>query len=192
MRNRAPLEGLLLVASIACQASPRAEQQLAPPAPRRAGPFACAGSECRQRQPRLPDSGEWRCAERAHVVWCAGGEPASGVVPGASDASFRCGARWGDKSDAKERVCIDRRPDHPDAAPDDYECRYEQERGLARVCRQGRGAIEAALAPLALPACWLDGDCPSQRCDRGACLCQSDAECRRGRCREGVCAETAP
>src|SRR3954470_16663410 len=30
--------------------------------------------------PRLPDTGEWRCADRGHVVWCTGGEPAAGVV----------------------------------------------------------------------------------------------------------------
>jgi hypothetical protein len=192
VRASALVEGLLLALSIGCQASPRAERrQLEPPAPRRAGAFACSAGECRQPQPRLPDTGEWRCAERAKVVWCAGGEPAAGVVPGAPDARFQCAARWGGGT-VTERVCIDRRPDYPDGARDDYDCRYDQERGLARVCRKQRAATGPAFSPLALPACWLDRDCPSQRCDRGACACRADADCERGRCRDGLCAEAQP
>lgn len=125
LRARALSETLLLVTCAACLTEPRREPPLPPPGARRAGELVCAGELCRQEHPRLPDTGEWRCAEREKQVWCAGGEPAAGVVPGAPDPSFRCGDRWGSRAEAGERVCVDSRPDYPKGARDEYDCAYQ-------------------------------------------------------------------
>jgi len=163
-------------------------------APRAASRFACQGGTCRQQQPRLPDTGEWRCAESKHVVWCAGGEPAAGVVGGPPDRHFRCGPRWG--TGAGERVCIERQPDYPGDPSLSYQCRFEQEQGVARVCRSTDAKVDAKaggdLAERALPACWLDRDCPSGTCDRGACRCAAPGDCQTGRCANGLCLEASP
>jgi hypothetical protein len=113
------------------------------------------------------------------------------VVAGPPDASFRCGKRWGGKP--AERVCIDRHPDYPSPAGV-YRCRFQQERGSSRLCRLG-SATDSGPTPLAesaIAACFLDRDCPSQRCDRGSCGCASDAECRLGRCEGARCVEVQP
>ena len=194
------LELLLLAASVGCQppqsrahkptAASSAKSPLARAVvPRAASRFACAGRRCRQEHPRLPDTGEWRCAERGHVVWCAGGEPAAAVVTGPPDPSFRCGPRWGSGS---ERVCIDRQPDYPDGQREAYQCGFEQERGIARVCGPADASSSAELLARAVPACWLDRDCASGACDRGACRCSRATDCRMGRCESGVCAEAEP
>jgi hypothetical protein len=156
-------------------------------APRPAGRFSLQGGKLRQEHPRLPDTGEWRCAERARVVWCAGGEAAAGVVPGPPDPGFRCGPRWGQRDGERERVCIDEHPDYP--GNDTYQCSFEQERGIARVCRAEPSAPATALAPYAVAACWLDRDCPAGRCDRGACACVTQADCQSGHCQRGMCVE---
>lgn len=158
--------------------------------PRAASRFACQNGKCRQAQPRLPDTGEWRCADLGHVVWCAGGEPAAGVVSGPPDARFRCGPRWG--ANQAERVCIDRHPDYPDNQRDTFKCSFEQERGVARVCQSGEAWPGAELAASAVPACWLDRDCASGGCDRGACRCAAAGDCQTGRCVSGVCVEATP
>jgi hypothetical protein len=179
------------------QAEPTAHLQTTAPStltpllvPRAAGRFTCEAGKCLQEQPRLPDTGEWRCADRGHVVWCAGGEPAAGVVKGPPTPGYRCGVRWG--STAGERVCIDEHPDYPEGQPENLRCGFEQELGSVRVCQLGEPWRGPALGPGALPACWLDRDCPSGMCDRGACSCQSDAACQLGRCQAGVCAEAKP
>lgn len=205
MRLRASLaliELLALTTSVGCKTTARAApthhgsasnatpSALTPLlAPRAAGRFSCRGGTCRQEQPRLPDSGEWRCADRGHVVWCAGGEPAAGVVKGPPTPAYRCGARWGSSG---ERVCLDEHPDYPEGQPENLRCSFEQEQGSTRVCKVGEPWRGPALSAGAVPACWLDRDCPSGTCDRGACTCQADADCRSGRCRGGVCAEVAP
>ena len=202
MRKRARLallELLLLTAGVGCKPAAKSEPNVAASAtsrlqralaPRAAGRFKCREGQCRQQQPRLPDTGEWRCAERAHVVWCAGGEPAAGVVSGRVDPGFRCGARWGHAP--AERVCIDRHPDYPDETGD-FDCSFEQERSIVRVCRaNARIAAPLPAQERALPACWLDRDCPSGACDRGVCTCNADPQCQTGRCRAGVCAEGKP
>ena len=77
------------------------------PPPRRvalASPFVCSGETCTQRHVRLPDDGEWRCAERDGVVWCAGGEPAAGVVSVSTVRGYRCGERRGTTPDRKSVV----------------------------------------------------------------------------------------
>jgi hypothetical protein len=201
--------GLLLelaaVAALAlcsgCQArSSQHEQRAAPAAssagarlgrllaPQTAGRFACAGEVCSQPYPRLPDSGEWRCADSGGVVWCAGGEPAAGVAPGAPSPGYRCGVRFG-AGLAPERVCIDRHPDYPFDQVSGYACSFAQERGMTRVCKRASAPATTPLAPNALPACWLGKDCRSGECDRGSCRCATDQQCEAGRCRLGVCSE---
>ena len=189
---------LLLLPVLGCQQAagkqkavqPRASTSAAPVSlqPRPASSFSRDGAEYVQLHPRLPDSGEWRCAERGQVVWCAGGEPAAGVVTGPADAAYLCGKRWGQTG--PERVCVDRHPDYPPEAGEQA-CRFEQERGIQRRCRAASEPPAAALASGALPACWLDRDCPAGRCDRGSCACQADQDCLVGRCRSGSCVEVA-
>jgi hypothetical protein len=184
VRSLALLESVLLLASIGCQSASPAEQKLPPAPTRMAGKFVCRGDDCRQEQPRLPDTGEWRCAEHGKVVWCAGGEPAAGVVAGAPDLGFRCAVRWGKSALSGERVCIDRSPDYPNGARAAYDCAYDQELSMARVCKKS-AALAEPLPPGAEPACWLSKDCPSGRCDRGVCSCQADADCVHGHCKPG-------
>ena len=86
-----------------------------------------------------------------------------------------------------ERVCIDRHPDYPAGTGDAYACRYEQERVTTRVCRKSAGVRSPSLPESATPACWLDTDCRSQSCDRGACRCTGDEACEDGRCARGLC-----
>jgi hypothetical protein len=198
MRGRLrSLELALLLCCFGCQRpkgeQPRPSQASAPRtlgpllAPRLAGRLRPSEGELRQQHPRLPDTGEWRCAERDRVVWCAGGEPAAGVVAGPPDPAFRCGPRWGNQP--PERVCIDEHPDYSDA----YACAFEQERGVARVCRPSASNAELARLPAhALPACWLDRDCPAQRCERGVCGCSAASDCLAGRCEHGLCVEARP
>ncbi|HYJ08180.1 MAG TPA: hypothetical protein VEX18_04210 [Polyangiaceae bacterium] len=191
-------ELLVSLLVLACQEPARAEKPTRPRpgavtstsvnvAPRAASSFAAHGGMFVQRHPRLPDSGEWRCADRAGVVWCAGGEAAAGVVAGPLDPAFRCGKRWGNAGSG-ERVCIDRQPDYPSGGA--RECRFEQTRGIERWCESASSGEPAReLDARALPACWLDKDCGSGRCDRGSCRCESDADCELGRCTSGHCVE---
>jgi hypothetical protein len=199
------LHELAFVAALAlcfgCQNRSSQQQQRAAPAtssagvrlsqllaPQAAGRFACAGDVCSQPYPRLPDSGEWRCADSGGVVWCAGGQRAAGVAPGAPSAGYRCGVRFGAGS-AAERVCIDRQPDYPQDQAGAYTCSFAQERGMTRVCKRASPPATTPLASNALPACWLGKDCRSGQCDRGSCRCAADQDCDVGRCRLGVCAE---
>jgi hypothetical protein len=191
-------EALWLTSSVGCQQPRRAEPKPLRPAasasaalqvalaPRPAGRFLPQGGKLRQEHPRLPDTAEWRCAEHGKVVWCAGGEAAAGVVSGPPDPGYRCGPRWGT---AGERVCIDEHPDYPS---DGYQCAFEQELSIARVCQRAEAWQGAALPPRALPACWLDRDCPAGRCDRGACGCGADQDCQSGRCQGGACVRVLP
>jgi hypothetical protein len=210
MRARPVRVELLLVAlSVGCQqayessspphaaASPSSENRLTRElAPRAASRFQERDGKQRQEYPRLPDTGEWRCAERGSVVWCAGGEAAAGVVSGPPDRGYRCGPRW-DRDDG-ERVCIDEHPDYP--APSGtprgdgkrQRCRFEQEQGIVRVCELAAAYEGLALPARAVPACWLDRDCPSGHCDRGACSCGSEQDCKSGRCAGGFCVEAKP
>lgn len=158
--------------------------------PRPAGAFSCGPEACVQRHPRLPDTGEWLCADSHGVVWCAGGDGAAGVVAGPADPGYRCGPRWG--TGFGQRVCIDRQPDCP-AEAGDYSCRFEQERGVSRVCRlEPQAPGSKPLAAGALPACFVDQDCPSKRCDRGSCRCASNADCTLGSCSDGSCVGARP
>ena len=211
MRARLVLVELLLVAlSVGCKQTQKGQPSYAAAsasaaneltrvlAPRAASRFQVrpGDGKMRQAQPRLPDTGEWRCAERGRVVWCAGGEAAAGIVSGPPDRRYRCGPRWG--SQDGERVCIDEHPDYPGPSGSpggdgkSQQCKFEQEQSLARVCEPGAPYDGPALPAHALAACWLDRDCPSGHCERGACGCSSAADCTLGSCTGGVCVEVKP
>jgi hypothetical protein len=133
--------------------------------PVEASAFSCDGGRCMQRHVRLPDDGEWRCAERDGVAWCAGGEPAAGVVRAPAERGFVCGVRRGPTA---ERVCVDESPDVPGDEPGRYRCRFLQERGTQRECVEEAVQVRAVVARGA-PDCWLDADCAPGACDRGRC-----------------------
>lgn len=160
--------------------------------PRASSPFACKSKVCRQAYPRLPSSGDWRCAERAGTVWCVGGEPAAGVVAGSGEVGFRCGPRWGSHPPSvRERVCIDHQPEYPD---DDEvrRCSFEQEQGIVRVCKSEPVEPAPRLDAAVVAACWVDLDCFSRHCERGACSCVADSYCQVGTCQDGYCKEPKP
>ena len=162
MRSSAAF-GALVFAAIGCAGDVAPHE----PPPRRvalASPFVCSGETCTQRHVRLPDDGEWRCAERDGVVWCAGGEPAAGVVSSSSVRGYRCGERRGT---LRERVCVDATPDYPDGGARAFRCRFEQERGIVRTCTRAPGTLRPP-RPGSAANCWVDADCPG-RCDRGTC-----------------------
>ena len=133
---------------------------------REASEFVCEGERCVQRHPRLPDTGEWRCAEREGVVWCAGGEPAAGVVALPPSRGYTCGERRKSERGRRERVCVDAAPDYPSDRAGEFSCRFT-ERG-ERECVRRASALKPLARP-AMPNCWLDADCESARCDRGTC-----------------------
>jgi hypothetical protein len=192
-------ELLLLIASSGCQtagdeparptgaASASAARLREALAPRATSPFVCDAEACRQEYPRLPDTGQWTCAERGRIVWCVGGEPAAGVVGGPPDTHFRCGQRFGQSK--PERVCVDEQPEYP-ASAESFACRFEQESGLTRVCRRARAEGGPFGGEPVVPACWYDKDCASGACDRGACTCSKADDCERGRCAAGRCVES--
>ena len=139
-----------------------------------ASDFVCAGERCTQRHVRLPDDGEWRCAEREGVVWCAGGEPAAGVVRVASDRGYLCGERRVSagvpaRDARRERICVDPSPDYPGDARGAFSCRFVEDRGISRECVKKPTRL-APVARKGAPDCWLDVDCQPGRCDRGHCV----------------------
>lgn len=164
---RATCRVLLAVLGVSAACGREPDEPRDPPARTRveASPFACSGDVCSQRHVRLPDDGEWRCAEREGVVWCAGGERAAGVADAPASGGYRCGERRG--SPHGERVCIDPAPDYPEGGAAQFRCRFEQERGVARVCRRATSAVRP-VPKGAVPNCWIDADCAG-RCDRGTC-----------------------
>ncbi len=157
------------------------------------GTFVCKGADCQQLHPRLPDDGEWSCADDAGAVVCVGSEPPAGVVPGAVEAGWICGERAPRaplKNDPGRRVCVDLSPDYPDGRPASWRCRFDQERGHRRVCTRdltvhalgdacddlhpcldGALCVSARCLPRRpMPSCWLDGDCRDGVCRFGSCV----------------------
>ena len=165
-RRRATLGVLSLGAAgaFACSRVPVGDAPHEASALASVSPFDCRAGSCSQRHSRLPDDGEWTCAELDGVVLCAGGEPASGTVAGPADRAFRCGQRPNG-----ERVCVNRTPDYPPGGRERYACRFDAEHGVTRECREHpTPAPVLAALPSTAPDCWLDRDC-SGRCDRGHC-----------------------
>jgi len=167
----------------------------------RSTPFVCskgaggkddAAWRCVQRQPRLPDDGEWDCAEVDGVVRCTGGQAASGVVAGPPDPGWLCGPRRG----SSERICVDFSPDVPERGispvePAAWRCGYDRSGNLTRFCVPG-GAVRRLGG-----ACTAPADCPAASiCAGGRCLprrpepaCYLDGDCGGGAaCRFGTCA----
>jgi len=160
-------------------------------------PFRCEGSRCIQRHPRLPDDGEWECADMAGAVVCRGGEPAAGTAPGGKGRGFACGTRRVRSELVAERICVDLSPDVPDGAEPGVRCHFEANGGLTRVCELGaaRASLGAPCAPARPcvdgavcmagagkaggehrcvplrpePSCWLPGDCDQGSCRFGTC-----------------------
>jgi hypothetical protein len=176
----------------------------------RAGSFECRENTCVQRHPRLPDDGEWLCADSAGAVLCAGGEPAAGVAPARADAGWFCGKRGGARPPvvtaaraqpsaaaapiAGPRVCVDLDPDFPDGTASHWRCRYAYEGGVQRICvRGGGGATVGAVCDASRPC--VDGShCSSGRCvvARPAPDCWLDSDCKSKSCRFGSCTPVEP
>lgn len=164
---------------------------------RAASAFVCEAGRCVQRQPRMPDDGEWECADLAGAVVCRGGIAPAGVSVGARDVGWICGER-ADGGAFGRAVCVDFAPDLPDvqnARDHDggghWECSYSYVTLRAeRVC-----VPRTAKAGFLGDACAADGSClRGARCAGGRCLpprprpsCWLDAECARGHCNFGSC-----
>ena len=153
---------------------------------REAPPFRCEGGICRQRNPRLPDDGEWECADFASIVVCHGGARPAGVPPGATAPGYFCGPRRGVPG---ERVCVDLSPDMPEGVARGYRCRFEAAGGLMRVCEQ-----DPTTHAVADPCDSTHPCAPELACDQGRCLplfpsptCWLPRDCDNPPCRLGTC-----
>jgi len=153
-----------------------------------APPFVCTADRCQQPHPRMPDDGEWQCADSAGATICMGGERAAGVAAAPADAGWFCGARRG--GDPGSRICVDLSPDFPDAQARGWRCRTLYDGPPRRVCDRDPGAHTLAetcearhpcvdgsrcvdgwcVPERPAPACWLETDCPGGRCRFGSCL----------------------
>lgn len=156
---------------------------------RRAPPFHCRAGRCVQEQPRLPDDGDWECADIAGVALCRGGSKPAGVAAAPVDPGWFCGARRGK---AQERVCIDLDPDFPENLEGLVRCRYELDGSrVRRLCERSDSPRVGAVCSAAEQQCP-----PGSSCLRGVCLpprpepsCWGDFDCGRGTCVYGVCVE---
>ncbi len=141
-------------------------------------PFRCRDERCEQAIPRLPDDGEWECADVDGVVVCRSHSPAAGVVEGPADPAWICG-------EGDPRVCVDFSPARPESAADDgpsiYRCHFDHEAGIRRICEPRRGRR--------LGSTCGEGDCPrGLACVTGICLpaflprpdCWTDRDCAEG------------
>jgi hypothetical protein len=154
-------------------------------------PFRCEGTVCRQRAPRMPDDGEWECADFAGIVVCHGGGRAAGVPPGAAERGFLCGSRHGARALPDERVCVDLSPDFPEGGGSGRTCRFESDGATYRVCAADPGARTAGDGCDGRAACADGLHCVEHRClpTRPEPACWLDADCDKGTCRFGTCVE---
>jgi hypothetical protein len=158
---------------------------------RDATPFRCDGPVCRQHAPRLPDDGEWECADFSGVVVCHGGLRPAGVPPGASEPGFVCAERRGARAAPGERICVDLSPDFPEGKAAGQRCRFETEGALFRVCMADPAARAAGDACDVSHACDADLFCVEGRClpRRPEPACWLDIDCDKKACRFGSCIE---
>jgi hypothetical protein len=153
-------------------------------------PFSCAGPRCEQRHPRMPDDGEWQCADSGGATVCTGGERAAGVAPAPAESGWWCGWRSGASAFDGERVCVDLAPDFPDGHMRGWRCTTRYEGPVRRVCERdpdahtltepcdarqpcldgSRCSGGRCVPERPAPACWLPGDCAAGRCRFGSCL----------------------
>ena len=153
-----------------------------------APPFVCRGESCWQLHPRMPDDGEWQCADSAGATVCTGGERAAGVAAAPADPGWFCGTRRGAEPGA--RVCVDLSPDFPDGRAKGWRChtiyegpplricaRDSAAHTLAESCDAGHPCVDGSrcadgwcVPERPAPACWLPEDCPGGRCRFGSCL----------------------
>ncbi len=174
--------------------------RIAPPPATDASPsfpprFTCDGKRCTQPYPRVPDDGEWTCADAAGTAICVGGERAAGVAPSPSGRGWACGPRRGQHRDALgSKICIDPHPDSPDGRMTGWRCWFVHEPPMRRVCERDDAAPTLADGCDARRGC-VDGS----RCVGGSCQlfpeppeCWLDRDCDGRRCRLGHCDEAAP
>ena len=159
------------------------------------GVFTCMSGRCVEGHPRLPDDGEWSCADMAGAVVCSGGDAAAGIPKAVSDAAWICGQRHGAHAEREaSRICVDLAPDFPNGAALGWRCSYTAEHGSQRVCEGDPSAHEIGdLCDAAHPC--LDGLlCTASRCvpHRPAPSCAFDRDCDGHRCRFGTCQAEAP
>jgi len=149
--------------------------------------FRCKGVRCTQRLPRVPDDGDWECADLGGAVLCRGGAQPAGVTRPSLDPGWWCGARR--RSTTGDRICLDLDPDYPPARGESFRCSYAIEGAkLTRLC-------ESSTLPGLGSRCSQDSACPNDsRCVGGVCLphafspnCWGDADCAPERCAYGTC-----
>jgi hypothetical protein len=152
---------------------------------RNSGPFECGRADggCVQREPRVPDDGEWECVETDGASYCHERGPAAAVVAGRMDPGWLCGSRKG--APEGERVCVDFSPDRPDRGV--WQCSFRGDlahtcvptdvAGVGSACSDQHACPRDAtcvrgvcLPPRPTPNCWLDADCgEAARCRWGTC-----------------------
>ncbi len=154
--------------------------------------FTCDGSRCSQRHARLPDDGEWSCADAAGAVVCTGGGEAAGVVavPGRQAAGWLCGKR----NHGGETVCVDLSPDFPDGQPRGWRCRTVHTGAATRLCERDPGAHVLGDVCDRQRPCVDGSQCTAGRCvpDLPRPACFFDGDCVGGACRFGTCREDRP
>lgn len=152
------------------------------------GVFSCSGARCVQRQPRVPDAHEWSCADALGAQLCLRESRASGVPQTQTVPGFLCGERSIEGKRSGQALCIDFSPDFPDGRAAHWDCRYEGQPSLSRICtkKPTRGIGAACDSERPCPggavcarghcvpgppklSCWLDTDCASRRCHFGTC-----------------------
>jgi hypothetical protein len=151
--------------------------------------FSCREGSCKQPFARVPDAGEWTCADASGASLCLAGGVAAGVQAAREpEAGFSCGWRTA-ANEPSQRLCIDFAPDFPDGVAENWNCHYEHDGEVTRVCKRERSrAIGAdctagSTCPLGSkclggrclptqlrPTCWLDRDCASNQCRLGRCI----------------------
>jgi hypothetical protein len=150
-------------------------------------PFRCEAGTCVQSFPRVPDDGEWECADVDGLVVCRTRSAAAGVVAGLAAVGWICG-------EGEDRVCVDLAPDQPAKRTGD--CRFRYEATMDRLCTYG------PKEPRLFGACAAGGVCPrGATCVAAVCVprfrprpdCWTDRDCEEGRrCVLATCIEPSP